>query len=224
MACFLMLFSFYANKVEASEMTTLTMDQEIEMKVHGVKIKGGLGKKILRFVDVNDPSIFYTKYHQDIIEVKLADGTYDIYDLTTYANGNEEVDYTAHYDLNSIGQVTVENGKPTNGPVVLDYNDSALYLKDSSIQLEVVSTETGAKIKGELGKQLWFKDVNSSAQATKIVGQDSTVSLGEATYLIYDTTDILPGFTPPESNLIGVVKVTKPKTQKILHVTLTVPW
>ena len=81
MTCFFMLFSFYANKVEASEVTVLTMDEHIKMDVHGVEIKNQLGKKILRFANVKDPSIFFTKYHQNINEVKLTDGTYDIYDL-----------------------------------------------------------------------------------------------------------------------------------------------
>lgn len=93
------------------------------------------------------------------------------------------------------------------------------------IQLQVTSTETGATITGEREKQLWFKAVGSQAQATKMVGQDSTVNLGEATYLIYDTTGLFAGFTPGESDLIGVVKVTKtPPPPTLIHVTITVPW
>ena len=223
MACFFMLISFYANKVEASELHVLTMDDDIKMNVHGVEVSDKLDEKILRFANVNDPSIFFTKYHQNINEVKLVDGTYNIYDLTAHANGNEEVDYKAHYGLTPVGTVTVENGEPKNAPVVLNYNDSALYLVNPDIQLQVTSTEKGATITGESGKQLWFKDIYSPSQSTKISGLNEQKLL-ESTYKIYDVTGLFAGFTPDESRLIGVVKVTKtPPPPTLIHVVVTLP-
>ena len=224
MTCFFMLFSFYANKVEASEVATLTVNQDIMMKVHGVEIKNELVEKTLRLVDVDDSTIFFTKASGKNSFSGVFDGTYHVYDLTKQGDG-AAVNHSAHNGLTPVGQVTVENGKLKGNPVVLNYNDSTLYLVNPDIQLQVTSTETGAIITGERGRKLWFKDANSQAQATKMVGQDSTVTLGEATYLIYDTTRLIAGFTPGESDLIGVVKVTQtPPPPTLIHVTITVPW
>lgn len=224
MACFLMLFSFYANKVEASEVTILTMDEDIKMNVRGVEIKNGLGEKILRFVDVNNPSIFFTKYHQNINEVKLLDGTYHIYDLTKYANGDEEVDYKAHDGLTPIGQVTVADGERKNAPVVINYNDSGLYLTNSDMQLTLTSTENGGRITGESGKKLKFVDVNDpKVFSTKIDGVNE-INLQEGTYKIYDVSNLTAGFMPGDWHFRGVVNVTKtPPSPSVISVTLVIP-
>lgn len=116
----ILIFNIPIIKSEAqTTITTLTMDKDIQMEIDGVKIIGELDKRIIRFVDIQNPDIFYTKNWNETT-IKVLDGAYNVYDLTKLG-----IDYKDHDNLTPIGQVTVTNGKLDQKPTILNSETTA---------------------------------------------------------------------------------------------------
>ena len=176
------LFNVHPPKSEASNVTYLSMDSDIQMKLAGEIVLGGLDKRILRMVDVDDSNIFFTKgIDKSKFTLTDAEGTYKIYDLTV-----EGLEYTDYDKLTPVGEITVINGKAMTTPVVLNYNSVITTLSmDSDIQMQL----NGEVIKGELnGKILRFVDVNDSNMFYTKDINESKIKLINGTYKVYDLT------------------------------------
>ena len=177
-----LLFTVHPLKSEASNVTYLNMDSDIQMQLAGEIVPGGLDKRILRMVNVNDSNIFFSK-GKDKSQFTLTDaaGTYKVYDLTV-----EGLKYTDYDKLTPVGEITVVNGKATTFPVVLNYNNVITTLSmDSDIQMQL----NGEVIQGELnGKILRFVDVNNSNMVYTKGINESKIRLINGTYKVYDLT------------------------------------
>lgn len=101
---------------------------------------------------------------------------------------------------------------------------SGLYLTNPDIELQLISTEKGGKVKGEPGRIIRFVDAhNPNVFTTKVFGEDE-IELPEGNYKLYDVTHLIAGFFVTDSMYLGSAKVTRtPSSPTVISVTLTIP-
>ena len=120
------LFNFQTSKSEANTLTTLTMDEDIRMRIHGVgpfdtiETKGELKTKRLKFVNVFDSNNFFIKESNNE-SINLPNGSYNIFDIT------EQGDNTNHDNLTPGSWVTVNNGTVTPANILFNYYTVTFY-------------------------------------------------------------------------------------------------